>query len=301
MPDHSELRVRIPARVLHLAAFAAKENSRYCLNSLLIRDEGGIDNAASATDGRRLGVVRWKRSLFDTLSSVLIPASVCKAVMRLTPVVGEADEENGSTPEVMVTDTLDGYRLDLTTSDGPVQFVFQAPQMAFPDTKGVIPNFDESVGIKAIGASPKLVAESLKTITAITPDVPGVIVNLPSRPDKPFGFTSRDDMLQLTAIIMPVDCGIADWMPDKTDDEASKSEPTNWREVPISSLNLPTPITEALTEARFFTLGTIADLTAKGKPLTEIPGIGSAKAEKLEAAINRWWVDHPEHCQNEKH
>jgi len=63
----------------------------------------------------------------------------------------------------------------------------------------------------------------------------------------------------------------------------------DWKNVPITTLNLPDGITKALHEAGLNTIGQIAEFTADGNPLTAIPKIGPAKAQKIEAALEKFW------------
>lgn len=65
-----------------------------------------------------------------------------------------------------------------------------------------------------------------------------------------------------------------------------------WRAVPIVELeNLAEPIKQKLLDANLNTVGELADFTASGKLLTDIKGIGDAKAEKIEYALECFWED----------
>ncbi len=67
----------------------------------------------------------------------------------------------------------------------------------------------------------------------------------------------------------------------------------SWRDVPLSELDIPAGILRLLYEADIETVGQLADYTITGKPLTSIAGIGEAKAERIEEALEKFWDDHP--------
>ena len=74
--------------------------------------------------------------------------------------------------------------------------------------------------------------------------------------------------------------------------ETSKSDEP-WRETHVDVLTnhgLSPAIVAALVEAELGTIGAIADWTATDKKLTDIPRIGAAKAEKIEAALDLFWA-----------
>jgi len=67
-----------------------------------------------------------------------------------------------------------------------------------------------------------------------------------------------------------------------------------WRSVPVEDLEvheLTPAISRLLVKAELSTIGAIADHTAADKRLTDIPGIGEAKAEKIEKALDGFWTD----------
>ena len=66
-----------------------------------------------------------------------------------------------------------------------------------------------------------------------------------------------------------------------------------WKNVPVDTLGLPAGIVAALAEADIDTLGKIADYSASGRRLTDIANIGTAKAEKIEAACEAYWKRNP--------
>jgi len=66
-----------------------------------------------------------------------------------------------------------------------------------------------------------------------------------------------------------------------------------WRTVSISELGITGKLAESLTEAGLTTMGAIADWGDSGKLLTDVPGVGPAKAEKIENATAEYWARHP--------
>lgn len=73
-------------------------------------------------------------------------------------------------------------------------------------------------------------------------------------------------------------------------------EDESWRECLVVDLGLPTGIEKALIAAEIDTIGKLADWTAiptasgYNQKLTDIGGIGAAKAEKIEAAMIEFWA-----------
>lgn len=64
----------------------------------------------------------------------------------------------------------------------------------------------------------------------------------------------------------------------------------SWKPTPIVELeSLPQPIKDKLLDAGISTVGELADYTSQGNQLTDIKGIGAAKAEKIEAAMEKFW------------
>lgn len=64
-----------------------------------------------------------------------------------------------------------------------------------------------------------------------------------------------------------------------------------WKQTPAEELGLPDGIVMLLQEAGYDTAGKIADYTAKGGKLTDIPHIGEHKAEAIRMALDRFWRD----------
>lgn len=66
----------------------------------------------------------------------------------------------------------------------------------------------------------------------------------------------------------------------------------DWRQVRMDSFGLSDAVVASLTAADLMTLGAISDW-CKDKPLTDIKGIGQAKGEQIEKAMERFWSEHP--------
>lgn len=73
--------------------------------------------------------------------------------------------------------------------------------------------------------------------------------------------------------------------------EAQDDESDDWKATTTAELGLPVPIVTLLDahNPAIRTLGDIADFTASGGQLTDIKGIGEAKATKIEDACNAFW------------
>jgi|GEM_PF-4225117 len=69
------------------------------------------------------------------------------------------------------------------------------------------------------------------------------------------------------------------------------SDPEPWRKTTIEELSIPEQITEKLRDhhPQLITLGAIADFTMAGNQLTDVKGIGEAKAAQIEGCINNFW------------
>ena len=66
-----------------------------------------------------------------------------------------------------------------------------------------------------------------------------------------------------------------------------------WRNVPIADLGLKAKVLAALADVGISNIGGISDWSAK-KPLTDIKGIGEAKALDIDEALTRYWKEHPQ-------
>lgn len=72
-----------------------------------------------------------------------------------------------------------------------------------------------------------------------------------------------------------------------------------WRSVSIDQIGLPEKLASSLIEAEIKTIGALADYT-KEHELTDLPGIGPAKAEKIQNAMEAYWKEHPQTEQTEQ-
>ena len=67
-----------------------------------------------------------------------------------------------------------------------------------------------------------------------------------------------------------------------------------WQKTPLADLGLSPKILEAMEVARLRTVGELADYSRQYM-LTDIKGIGPAKAEEIEDALTKFWAEHPEY------
>lgn len=65
--------------------------------------------------------------------------------------------------------------------------------------------------------------------------------------------------------------------------------PADWRETNVDFLDLSDGIKKILHEGNMHTIGDIADF-GKHSPLTAIPKVGQAKADRIEAALDEFWA-----------
>lgn len=63
-----------------------------------------------------------------------------------------------------------------------------------------------------------------------------------------------------------------------------------WRDVEVCTLDIADGIVAALHDAGIKTIGDLAGWTASGERLTDILKIGSAKAEAIEKALEKFWA-----------
>jgi hypothetical protein len=66
-----------------------------------------------------------------------------------------------------------------------------------------------------------------------------------------------------------------------------------WRQTPVAELGLSEGVVGILSEHGLDTVGKLADYTAAGKKLTDLPHMGEKKAESVTAALERFWREHP--------
>jgi hypothetical protein len=79
-------------------------------------------------------------------------------------------------------------------------------------------------------------------------------------------------------------------------DPSGRIEPDNheeddsWRMVSLQSVLVEQSLWGPLDESDIFTLGQLADYSARGKWLTDIVGIGPAKSERIEQKCAEFWA-----------
>ena len=83
-----------------------------------------------------------------------------------------------------------------------------------------------------------------------------------------------------------------------TDAPAVGGPVEDWRGVSVAELGLPVTLSDKLIEANLLTIGAISDYlkptgTGYCAKLTDIAGIGAAKAEMIEKALEKFWETHP--------
>lgn len=70
-----------------------------------------------------------------------------------------------------------------------------------------------------------------------------------------------------------------------------------WQAVRLATLDIPQAVVTMLDEgAGLQTVGALAEFT-KHNRLTDISGVGIAKAEQIEAALDAFWAAHPEYTK----
>lgn len=79
---------------------------------------------------------------------------------------------------------------------------------------------------------------------------------------------------------------------EAAEDVVIHDDDESWKEVSIATLGLPAGVVKSLNEAdnHIFTIGDLATWTAK-YALTDIEGIGQAKADKIDDALAKFWAD----------
>jgi len=71
-----------------------------------------------------------------------------------------------------------------------------------------------------------------------------------------------------------------------------------WRDVTTRELGFSDNVVSAMVEKHIDTLGDLSDwLSDARNSLTNLRGVGPGKAEAIEAALDRFWADHPEYTQ----
>jgi hypothetical protein len=80
---------------------------------------------------------------------------------------------------------------------------------------------------------------------------------------------------------------------DRPDLDALPAEDATWREVPLSSLGIAEPVLAVMAEQAppILTVGHLADWTKGGRNLlTDLRGVGQAKGQAIELALDEFWA-----------
>lgn len=67
-----------------------------------------------------------------------------------------------------------------------------------------------------------------------------------------------------------------------------------WKGWPLSKLGLKPRTLANLEDADLFTVGQLAAWSLKGRPLTDLGGIGEAKAGEIDDALTAFWAERPD-------
>jgi hypothetical protein len=78
--------------------------------------------------------------------------------------------------------------------------------------------------------------------------------------------------------------------PAPAEPDAKPAADESWRDEPLSALDLPAKTVESIEKAEVRTIGQLADWTNSGKLLTDLPGVGEAKAQKIHDALDAFWA-----------
>lgn len=81
--------------------------------------------------------------------------------------------------------------------------------------------------------------------------------------------------------------------------EKDKPADESWRKVRLDSLAIPSSTVKLLAESDIFTIGDVSNLQLKGLALTDVRGVGRAKADRIEEAIIKFWQENPKYTKPE--
>lgn len=200
--------IEIPVRMLHAVGVAAKENTRFSMDAVLIDvscEHATI--AAVATDGRCMVVAEWGKGLYDADERLVVPGDVARSAAKLATQAAVGD------PEPMASLSCSEGRaceVKVLTNDGVAVLSWQETDVPFPPYRDVIPDWSGSTGVATIGITPELLAKALKTLQKMVGEDTRARVYLPSELNRPLGFEASDDTLKVLAIVMPANIG--EWL-----------------------------------------------------------------------------------------
>lgn len=210
----------VAPKVFKLAKLAAKEASRYAINSVLFERDSKGRCVAAATDGRRLGIVEWDdRAMakeFPPINgskaavlpkggfSCMIPAAACTAIAKTIPSKTPKEilrhaliEEATANGKVTVITT------DLSTTN---QSAYDTTTEArFPKYQDLIPKYVPGMDSVRISVDPKLMIGVLEAAAEFcSEERKAVLLEIPFSPSKPIGVTAKDDVgHKATFVLMP--------------------------------------------------------------------------------------------------
>lgn len=78
---------------------------------------------------------------------------------------------------------------------------------------------------------------------------------------------------------------------------ADDAAPEDWRDVEISSLNIPDSLATKLYESSIESIGDLVDWQSSGKQIVGIKGVGAAKADKIADALEEFWRANPQYTR----
>lgn len=214
-----EVKVEIPVRMLHVAQACADDPGKYMLNCVMVESRPNNTVATIGTDGRRLIVAETTAGLFDGQGSILMPADIAMAVVRLAKPKTESEQDE-PLAEISQVDCQCSVRV--FGGSGDVVFDWERIDGQFPPYREAIPDWMVSIGTSYIGITPELVASSLRALEKIS-GMDSVRVFLPPSSDKPIGFESSSNDLHISTLAVVMPKNIEGWRPQKIKAEKKPS------------------------------------------------------------------------------
>jgi|GEM_PF-3957796 len=294
--------IEIPTRVLAIASAAVKkdEESKYALHHIIIETYDDMHNVAVATDGRRLVVARWKRAIYDTISSMMMPSSIAKAALKLSPIAKEGSEQ----PVAAIDQTSDGFSMKIDTIDGEVDFSFGSFEQAAVPWRSIIPTFDDVAATTRIGIRPDLMAGLMKIVCDVLTKDATATMCIRESATRAIGMYASDGDVELFILLMPCKAHANDIPWSSLRDSSNPidladiaPEPTHaateegWRGHAITALTadgITAKQCDKLIEAGIETLGQLQTCMASKAThwADDIKGIGVEARTKIDDAIN---------------
>lgn len=281
--------VEIPVAMFHVVGGAAKENSRYAIDGVLVETPDGAGRVSvAATDGRRLIVAETDNGLFNQPCHVIVPGDVARSVVKLAT-CGANDDVPTATIKV---DEMGDCSVTVLTNDGKATLDWQEVTDPFPPYRDVIPKWEDAPATALIGISPELVATTLKAMQKTVGADSRVRVYLPPQSDRPLVFESHGNDLKVLAVVMPVK--IEEWTEQQIqgdhavdDGELAKAAADAvWRAVPLVEClkGVKPAIIEKLEGAGITNAGQLADWQGKDHE-PKVQGVGDAAIQAIDDAM----------------